>query len=212
MTCAAPTSGSIPAILLFPGLFFAPEAFVTATRQAVAQAKGWSLDEMRLDIDVLAGGTPGDGAGAGPDGVQTFLIKGLHLQGAGWGLGALSLSDDVRTPLATCRFRWRRETEAESGGGGGDGAGAVSVPVYLNEGRTELLFQVRDRTPPEFTSDGVALEYPCDPLCTNRNAIARRLLEAWLDAEVHGCLEAEDCRADEWQRVPQQRVERCRAL
>ena len=113
--------------------------------QAVAQAKGWSLDEMRLDIDVLAGGTPGDGAGAGPDGVQTFLIKGLHLQGAGWGLGALSLSDDVRTPLATCRFRWRRETEAESGGGSGDGGaggGAVSVPVYLNEGRTELLFQV----------------------------------------------------------------------
>ena len=136
------------------GLFFQPEAFVTATRQAVAQAKGWSLDEMRLGVDVLAGGTPdtadAGGAGGAGGGVQTFLVKGLHLQGAGWALGALSLSDDVRTPLATCRFRWRREEQQEAPGSGSgdanananDGSGGVSVPVYLNEARTELLFEV----------------------------------------------------------------------
>lgn len=34
------------------GGFFQPEAYVTATRQAVAHAKGWSLEQLELGLDV----------------------------------------------------------------------------------------------------------------------------------------------------------------
>jgi dynein heavy chain 1 len=31
---------------------FRPEAYITATRQAVAHAKGWSLEQLTLSLDV----------------------------------------------------------------------------------------------------------------------------------------------------------------
>lgn len=34
------------------GGFFQPEAYVTATRQAVAHDKGWSLEQLVLSLDV----------------------------------------------------------------------------------------------------------------------------------------------------------------
>lgn len=34
------------------GGFFQPEAYVTATRQAVAHAKGWSLEQLVLGLDI----------------------------------------------------------------------------------------------------------------------------------------------------------------
>jgi dynein heavy chain 1 len=34
------------------GGFFQPEAYVTATRQAVAHAKGWSLEQLELGLDI----------------------------------------------------------------------------------------------------------------------------------------------------------------
>jgi len=36
------------------GGLFAPEAFVTATRQCVAQANAWSLEELVLEVRVAA--------------------------------------------------------------------------------------------------------------------------------------------------------------
>lgn len=37
------------------GGLFLPEAYITATRQCVAQANSWPLEELVLDVDVLAG-------------------------------------------------------------------------------------------------------------------------------------------------------------
>lgn len=34
------------------GGLFVPEAYITATRQFVAQANGWSLEELALEISV----------------------------------------------------------------------------------------------------------------------------------------------------------------
>ena len=34
------------------GGLFMPEAFITATRQAVAQKHQWSLEELRLEVDI----------------------------------------------------------------------------------------------------------------------------------------------------------------
>lgn len=34
------------------GGLFQPEAYITATRQTVAHAKGWSLEQLVLELDV----------------------------------------------------------------------------------------------------------------------------------------------------------------
>ncbi|OEH78569.1 dynein heavy chain related [Cyclospora cayetanensis] len=56
------------------GMFF-PSAYLTATRQAVAQAKGWSLDDLVAEVIV------GD-VEAKDD--QSFIITGLTVEGAAW--------------------------------------------------------------------------------------------------------------------------------
>ena len=34
------------------GGLFIPESFITATRQAIAQSRGWSLEELVMEVDV----------------------------------------------------------------------------------------------------------------------------------------------------------------
>jgi len=52
------------------GGLFMPEAYVTATRQAVAQSHKWSLEELRLEIDLNKSGDK-----------DSFTITGLKLAG-----------------------------------------------------------------------------------------------------------------------------------
>ena len=47
-----------------------PEAYVTATRQAVAQSHKWSLEELRLEIDLNKSGDK-----------DSFVVTGLKLAG-----------------------------------------------------------------------------------------------------------------------------------
>ena len=47
-----------------------PEAYVTATRQAVAQLHKWSLEELRLEIDLSNSGDE-----------DSFVVSGLKLAG-----------------------------------------------------------------------------------------------------------------------------------
>lgn len=56
------------------GLFF-PSAYLTATRQAVAQANGWSLDDLAAEVLVGAVEAKDD---------QSFIITGLTVEGAAW--------------------------------------------------------------------------------------------------------------------------------
>ena len=82
------------------GLFF-PEAFLTASRQAIAQRKQVSLEELVLGVDI--GGTA-----AAED---SFMVKGLHMEGAAWDAGApgggqLRSTDELSHALPGTRLRW----------------------------------------------------------------------------------------------------------
>ena len=61
---------------------------------------------------------------------------------------------------------------------------------------TTLLFKVRDTKPPVFINAGKDLFYSCDPLCTNKNMFAKRLFQQWINTDVRGCVDAEDCQED----------------
>ena len=45
-------AASLKTCTVWMGGLFNPEAFVTATRQCVAQANSWSLEELSLDVTV----------------------------------------------------------------------------------------------------------------------------------------------------------------
>lgn len=104
-----------------------PEAYVTATRQCVAQANGWSLEELVLDISISD-----NGAVANDD--CSFTVIGLKLQGAQCRNNQLHLTSAIMTELPVTLLRWVRSSAATEG--------KLSLPVYLNSTRTELLFTV----------------------------------------------------------------------
>ena len=58
------------------GGLFNPEAFITATRQCVAQANSWSLEELELDVTVA------DEMDQPSFDDCSFGVEGLKLQGA----------------------------------------------------------------------------------------------------------------------------------
>jgi dynein heavy chain 1 len=115
------------ALDIWLGCFIAPEAFVAATRQAVAQAHKWSLEELELVVTV---------ADSSPR-TDSFTFTNLSLYGAGWKNNALSINNqDFSTNLPPTRFTWKKKgTFAESA--------VVKVPVYLDATRSQFLFSVR---------------------------------------------------------------------
>ncbi|KAH3850556.1 hypothetical protein DPMN_092971 [Dreissena polymorpha] len=109
------------------GLFIA-EAYITATRQFVAQAYSWSLEELHLDVNVT------DGKSGSLD-ACSFCVTGLKLQGAVCKQNKLQLSSTISTDLPLTLLRWVRLDSIE---GGKDVK--VTLPVYLNATRAQLLF------------------------------------------------------------------------
>ncbi|KAI9204677.1 dynein heavy chain [Polychytrium aggregatum] len=107
------------------GGLFIPEAFITASRQSVAQRNQWSLEELELQFEFNSSSSDGLG----------FNISGLRLQGAIWKDNALVLSSDIATKLSGTRIRWAKTSEAASAK-----RRALGLPVYLNSDRTEVLF------------------------------------------------------------------------
>ncbi|XP_034246586.1 dynein heavy chain, cytoplasmic-like isoform X2 [Thrips palmi] len=108
-----------------------PEAYITATRQCIAQANSWSLEELVLDVTIC------DGQQASQLPNECFRVTGLKLQGAYCKNNQLLLATTIMTDLPTTLLRWVRVapgTEVRSS--------KLSLPVYLNSTRTELLFTV----------------------------------------------------------------------
>ncbi|XP_078314970.1 cytoplasmic dynein 1 heavy chain 1-like isoform X1 [Crassostrea virginica] len=113
------------------GGLFIPEAYITATRQYVAQANSWSLEELYLDVQVL------DNPGQAMD-ACSFSVKGLKLQGATCKKNKLQLSTSISTELPVTLLKWisvYTRTDADK-----VVAGKVTLPVYLNATRSHLLF------------------------------------------------------------------------
>jgi len=108
-----------------------PEAYVTATRQCIAQANSWSLEELILDVTIT------DSNEAHVD-ECSFGVIGLKLQGAQCRNNQLLLTSTIMMDLPVTLLRWTRA----SPGAEVVRQGKLSLPVYLNSTRTELLFTV----------------------------------------------------------------------
>ncbi|XP_038262583.1 cytoplasmic dynein 1 heavy chain 1-like [Dermochelys coriacea] len=148
---AAPNKKSKNIHVCLGGLFI-PEAYITATRQYVAQANSWSLEELCLEVNVTT--TQNAVLDA-----CSFAVTGLKLQGATCSNNKLSLSNAISTILPITQLRWIKQTNADKK------ANVVTLPVYLNFTRADLIFTVdfeiaTKEDPRSFYERGVAV------LCT----------------------------------------------
>lgn len=123
------------------GLFY-PEAYVTATRQAVAHRKKWSLETLNLRLDIERVNDPGAFIVDGKFCLfeiqpNTSLIPfvGLALEGASWATDKLVLNDGEAVRLNPSQIRWIQSDEESR-------EGFVNLPVYLNNDRSDVLFTV----------------------------------------------------------------------
>lgn len=111
------------------GGLFNPEAFITATRQCVAQANSWSLEELHLDVTVA------DETDQPSLDDCSFAVEGLRLFGAACRANQLSISAEISTNLHLTRLRWIKKSDITD-------AAKIVLPVYLNSTRQNLLFTV----------------------------------------------------------------------
>ncbi|OWR44117.1 dynein heavy chain [Danaus plexippus plexippus] len=129
-----------------------PEAYITATRQCVAQANSWSLEELNLQVTIPDPGTPTENAQM----EWSFSVTGLKLQGATVKGNRLLLTNTIMVDLPLVVLTWIRGAEPAGAGQ------SLTLPVYLNSARSELLFTVRlpiaaGQEPHAFYERGVAL-------------------------------------------------------
>uniref|UniRef100_A0A7E4ZT92 Dynein heavy chain, cytoplasmic n=1 Tax=Panagrellus redivivus TaxID=6233 RepID=A0A7E4ZT92_PANRE len=104
------------------GGLFAPEAYITATRQMIAQTNGWSLEQLHMHVRV--------GEAAQP---EAFTLRGLRIIGAACREGnhVALLTDEIQSDADLVSFTWTLEASP---------ADAVPLPVYLYTNRSNLLF------------------------------------------------------------------------
>jgi dynein heavy chain 1 len=112
------------------GILF-PEAFMTATRQFVAQNSKLSLDELDLRATLHEGGEVGD---------DSFLVEGLTIEGGAWVGGSLTMSNELSNVVKTVKFTWVKINPEDKHLLTNE---QIYVPVYLNNTRKNLLFSVK---------------------------------------------------------------------
>eukprot|EP00052_Salpingoeca_macrocollata_P029602 m.302295 g.302295 ORF g.302295 m.302295 type:complete len:4671 (+) comp22998_c0_seq14:51-14063(+) len=148
----AATNPNLRGMRVWLGGLFVPEAFFTATRQAVAQAHNWSLEKLQLELHLA-----GDEASAQP-GPDDFVIKNMRVDGAtGQGRTLKLVEEPFRTIGATI-LRWvnvegklPKLTEQD-----------VELPLYLNTSRGDHILNVLFKAPAgttdkDFYKRGIAL-------------------------------------------------------
>ena len=110
------------------GLIF-PEAYLTATRQSVAQEFSVSLDELVLSIELVKDITSVE--------KNTFVLKGLCIEGAEWDYSGnkLIMTDNLFCQLPPFLLKWNIRKDTDLGK-------MFPIPVYLNNMRKNLLFSV----------------------------------------------------------------------
>ena len=110
------------------GLIF-PEAYLTATRQSVAQELKVSLDELMLSVELVKNITNVDNT--------CFVLKGLCIEGAEWNYdeSKLIMTDSLFSQLPPFLLKWSVKKNANL-------EKVFPIPVYLNTMRKNLLFSV----------------------------------------------------------------------
>lgn len=122
------------------GGLHSPEGFVSASRQAIAAAHQWPLDQLELNIQVSNPNAPTQTIN------DTFLFEGLTLHGANWTKQNVLGVDDEKLShtLPVVYFTWvRRENSSSSS----NTSASTSTPVYLDTTRQSFLFSIRLPTP-----------------------------------------------------------------
>jgi len=126
------------------GGLFTQEAYVTATRQSVAQVKGYSLEELQLSVSVHDTEEPLDSSSYG--------VTGLKLMGAQCVAGKLLITEDIMTDLPYTKISWIRAADVKPMGK------TITLPMYLNNSRTELIVTLDFSTDQDkFYERGVAI-------------------------------------------------------
>lgn len=115
------------------GGLFNPEAYVTATRQCVAQSNGWSLEELTLKVCVSGSDAPVE-----PGAVA---VRGVCLQGATCHDNQLQLGSAELFELELLQLNWVRSSTTTSADAPADSE-LINLPVYLDSTRSELLFTI----------------------------------------------------------------------
>ena len=125
-----------------------PEACVTAMRQLVAQQNTWPLDKVRLTLRPLTTEQYEGREALLAEKQNCFLIHGLMLEGAEWSNNVLQPSEEIRFPLDEVVFEWSclEHTDSE-----------MSVPMYLNDTRSDLLCVVETLPKEMWSERAVAL-------------------------------------------------------
>lgn len=77
-----------------------PEAYITATRQCVAQANSWSLEELALEVIITEAGGNSDQKDS------SFGVTGLKLQGAQCKNNELLLASTIMMDLPVTILKW----------------------------------------------------------------------------------------------------------
>ena len=122
----------------FGGLLY-PEAFMTATRQSIAQENKWSLEELDLKFEV----DPSE------DVLQNnplgFIVEGLSIEGASYSKDDMrvKLSESLSSILPRVNLKWVNKIKQQAEDEAEGQIEYIQIPVYLNKQRTTLLFSVR---------------------------------------------------------------------
>jgi dynein heavy chain 1 len=120
-------------VRVWMGGLFTPEAFFTASRQAVAQRFKWSLETLSLEVDVRKN----ENDPPAPD-AQLFLLKDLRIEGAICSGDTLALSSEMQTRLPLTAIKWVKSMKSMN---------CVTLPIYLNGARSELIQTCSLRAP-----------------------------------------------------------------
>ena len=126
-----------------------PEAYLTATRQSVAQELKVPLDELVLSVEL-------------PEKITSvpntnFVLKGLCIEGAEWSYeeNKLIMTDSLFSSLPPFMLKWSvKDPNAMKN--------MFPIPVYLNSMRKNLLFSVYIKNESELSNEdwyqrGIAL-------------------------------------------------------
>lgn len=133
---ASSSTSNLKNINIWLGGLFNPEAYITATRQFVAQANGWSLEELELKILIS------DREDQPPTDGSAFGVVGLTLQGGEVRDNRLYVTSKIFTRLPLVAFKWIKAEHDTDGDHKTRYTKMVTLPVYLNSTRAELLFSV----------------------------------------------------------------------
>jgi dynein heavy chain 1 len=118
-------------VRVWVGGLFIPEAYITATRQAVAQSHKWALEQLRLSLDFRV-----DEHDVPPQLDDTcFFLTNMRTQGAVCAGSKVSLTYFPFSSQPLTVLRWHHVDEFKLLDN------RVDLPIYLNATRTMMIFR-----------------------------------------------------------------------